>query len=103
MKFDPPLLRFIRVGFFNHLISNDPTAGLLHSPKKDFLSFIFPYLFLPDSYTCVCTVVVDWNMLQSTVRDAPGATVKSRNTFWGKKRKKEFKPFFKNKGKEIEV
>jgi hypothetical protein len=51
----------------------------------------------------VCTVVVDWNMLQSTVRDAPGATVKSRNTFWGKKRKKEFKPFFKNKGKEIEV
>jgi hypothetical protein len=51
----------------------------------------------------VCTVVVDWNMLQSTVRDAPGATVKSRNTFWGKKRKKNLNLFLKNKEKEIEV
>jgi hypothetical protein len=45
VKFDPPLLRFIRVGFFNHLISNDPTAGLLHSPKKDFLSLFFLIYF----------------------------------------------------------
>lgn len=35
---------------------------------------------------CVCTVVVDWNMLQSTVRDAPGATVRAELKYFLKLR-----------------